>query len=365
MAIHFNTSFAEKAAFLGQHKSYTLDKKGDLKKLSLVERAVAYIFPWLAARRERAAAVYLEGLFAKVGNPQQEAGKFQLADQFMKRVVKSHLFKTGAVKKVEKTTCYYNKVSKLAGKLNLPYDKMVSQPEFVRFAYRNHLHHKVDRTAQASGIGIEYDRDEKDFTVAMRQGVEERFERVSWQQLPTDKKGIIKGYELMAYGWEKLDSLKPTELEPVRIVEDSDKKHKVILISTSPSYNLEGIIRPNSFFGHSWIKLQEPIRDDDNKFTGYSKLYSIGYNLKTVATPDALEFAPGRQHITSTHEIKPEDWQYYKRLTQELLKYINTRKPVAEDLEGPVKAIAREAYTCSSFAGAFFYQVSKVQYDAL
>ncbi len=286
------------------------------------------------------------------------------ADIYLKKVLARHWIKPKQIKRIMSKLKQEINIYKLGTKLDLPFNALKDNSDFVKFALKNHLQYKITPGHQKNGCGVTYNngtfylhkRGENDQPIA-----------TPWKEIPKRKSGAIDGLELFAYGWQKYDPKVNYQIDPVKIYEakgEEAEKPRIEIKTIRPSYSLKTI--GLGTFGHSFIRIHEPILDDDKKPTGKVKVYSIGYNLSNLVFRDPFEDI-SRPSCSTFNELSFEDVEEAKKLITELRK-LELEKKNDRHYRSSDKKIERiykrsVEKTCANFASNIYKEFTGVRFN--
>lgn len=374
-----NLNIKEINQLLKKNKSLYLDDKKNWKVAGFKQRLARFFIPGYAKRRdaECAEALYskLHSLLTQIPTTEKNGTKSEetaeelkqtaaAADIYLKKVLARHWIKPKRIKRIMAKLKQDISIYKLGTKLDLPFDALAKNSEFVKFALKNHLHYKITPGHQEMGCGVTY----KEGTFYLHQrGENDQPVATPWTEIPKKKSGEIDGLELFAYGWQKYDPSTNTQIDPVKIYEAKGEeaiKPRIEIKTIRPSYSLSTL--GLGTFGHSFIRIHEPILDENKNPTGKVKVYSIGYNLRNIVFRDPFEDI-NRPSCSTFNELSFEDVEEAKKLITQLreleIKKKKDRHYRSEDIN--IERIYKRAVekTCANFASKIYKEFTGVKFN--
>jgi hypothetical protein len=365
---------------LNNNKRLYLDDNKNWKVAGFKQRLARVFLPGYAKRRdaECAEAIFqkLHHLLEQVPSTDKDATTTAssaeelkqtaaAADTYLKKVLDRHWFKPKHIKRVMAKLKQEISIYKLGSKLDLPFNTLLKNPDFVKFALKNHLQYKITPGHKESGFGVTIDK--KGMFFLHKRGENNEPIAVPWTEIPKKESGAIKGLELFAYGWQPYDSKTNIQLDPVKIYDaegEAAKKPRIELKTIRPSYSIKNI--GLGTFGHSFIRLHEPILDEKNNPTGKVKVYSIGYDLSSIVFRDPFEDI-NRSACSTFHELSHDDLEKSKKLITELRKLEiekkNNRHHRSSDPK--IEHIYKRAVekTCANFSSKIYEEFTGVRFN--
>lgn len=229
-------------------------------------------------------------------------------------------------------------------KFSLPLEHLKQNPQFLNFAFKNHLHHRIDKFYRQNSLGIIYNKASQCLELPFKEPYSTAKTWRPWNALPLDDKKRIKGYGLFAYGWEPYSNRKWTQLKPLKIFKSQLKTACIELVTIYPCQG-------RNHFGHVYLNFYIPQLKDQ------VAQYSVGYNLTDLTLQDPREFIK-TERLTTRRLFPIQQWKEIKKLIENI-QYIHQQKFKKFFFRHPEKKL-RKFYrkamdiNCGNFAVALF-----------
>lgn len=353
-------NFSTVRFLLSRSAAIYYDRTGHLKKASCYHAFCRFI-PQFANNQDARIAKFFQAALRS----NQSKKVVECCLLFQEKILnKPRLLKSRRFCRAKASLIQELQVNQLAKTLHISSKLLRKHPEFVQFATRNHFHHRIDRHYRKNGLGIRFNSEANTFELPFRCKRGQPIWK-DWKSIPMDKNRKIEGYDLLAYGWEKHSNATWRKFKPFKIISKEDFRARfpdqinaphspcIELVTTRPTFK-----KPPGQYGHVYINFYVPQKD------GKIKMYSIGYDLTDISTPDVLEFID-RKRVTSLRPISQEQWKSAKKFIEEVQK-IHIKKRTNKSFTHPNKKAMlfykrHMRKNCGNFAVALFEDLTGIQ----
>jgi hypothetical protein len=184
----------------------------------------------------------------------------------------------------------------LAFSLDIPMQVFENYPTFGAFIYKNHLANVI-QSMKSTGHEVRFHPTTYEPSILVDG------EYTAWTKLEPDvfmdKEGNLLQWDYMHRGlvlhskgdWRKL---RPFKSEKVRKSDKGKYYFEIVTVHSKQNSAFQRLV--NFDFGHSWVRLSEPSKDNAN----HANKYSVGYfwNRDRFMSPDIFEFANRKKFVT-------------------------------------------------------------------
>lgn len=329
---------------------FSVDSYGHLRKVSFLGRIWRVINPAFSNRQD---VQVINLLMHNLEKGSESSDWLAFSNLYYKKILQKRIFPSRQLAVLRTNLIAEIKLQELSVILNFSKQDLKRDIGFVEFAYKSHFHHRIDAHFQKRNLGARFNPNKGEFELSLKdasQGVI----WVSWKEFPAHRSGGLKGYDLLAHGFEQHSNASWKELKPCKILSQEEAKKftkspHVELVTTIPTFK-----NSPGFFGHIYINFYVP-KGDKVEF------YSLCYDLKVIRFPDPMEFFPHKR-ISTAMPITIDQWNMIKKFIEKVQEtHIGKhQKSSYKHPEPEVENFYRQHMekNCGNFACALFHKLT-------